>query len=295
MTKPTGTPRKKPEPRRRKLDARAADVALSRGHGRLTSLTLSPPTLRNDVGTVPPVGNAWPTPPESANRSTQAGSDPARSFYLGSTSYAAPFLEDRPLPETVHEQPSERLSVSPSASGRSMGNRFCQFSLGASIVSTMMPFSFFAKSVKMFTEIQKASALLGPLLLSALPQIGSDLEQLSTAGSNAYPLYAEMTKNSARPLKVPPTMLPSEFHTLWTGKNLRWESLGLMLAVTASNAQYTSPNDPLFTLEDGRKLDKHELIEEIIHATNDCINIAQTHGAVNDSTWHEHVHSLYID
>lgn len=285
MTKPAGTPRKKPEPRRRRLDARSAHSGASRGQGRLTSLTLSPPTLRNDIGTVS-VHNSWPTPPESANRTTQAGSDPARSFYLGSTSYAAVFTEENPLPDTVHEQPSERLSVTPSASSRSVGNRHCQVGLGHSIVSALVPFTFFEKSIKMYFQQQKAAALVGPIIHSAMPQIRKDLEQLLAAGGDAPPLFGEMTRNTARPLKVPPNMLPSEFHTLFTGKNLRWETLGLILAIAGSNAQFTSPGDPIFTLDDERTLNKDEFIEDIIYATNDCINMCQTHGAVNDSMYY---------
>ncbi|KAF1845804.1 uncharacterized protein K460DRAFT_406038 [Cucurbitaria berberidis CBS 394.84] len=281
MTKPAGTPRKKPEPRRRKADGRPVDTRSSRGHGRLTSLTLSPPTLRDDIGTVP-VPNSWPTPPESATRTTQTGSDPARSFYLGSTSYAAVFTEERPLPDTVHEQPSERVNVTRSASSRSMGSRHCQIGAAYTIVSTLTPFVFFEKSLNMYFENQKASAFIGPLILSALPRLRLDLAQLVAAGNDAHPLYAEMIKNTARPLKVPSTMLPSEFHTLFTGRNLRWETLGLVLAIAVSNAQFTSPHDPLFTLDDGRKLEKDDFIEDIINATNECINICQTHGAVND-------------
>ncbi|KAH9860759.1 hypothetical protein J1614_012091 [Plenodomus biglobosus] len=280
MTKPAGTPRKKPEPRRRKATSEACPV---QHHGRLSSLTLSPPTLRNDINTGP-ITNAWPTPPDSATRTTQLTSDPTRSFYLGSTSYAAVFTENRgPLPDTVHEQPSERLSVTPSVSSRTKGSRHCQYSIGSSIVSTLTPFQFFENSVKMYFDTNKASALIGPLILSILPQLRQDLEQLSTAGAESQLLYAAMTKNTARPLKVPSTMLPSGFYTLITGKNLRWETLGLILAVAVSNAQFTSPHDPIFTLPDGRKLEKDRFIEDAIHATNDCINICQVHGAVNDS------------
>lgn len=282
MTKPAGTPRKRPEPRRRNIDARSANLALSCGQGRLTSLTLSPPTLRNDIGAVSGQPS-WPTPPESATRTAQAGSDTARSFYLGSTSYAAVFTEETPLPDTVHEQPSERLSVTPSASSKGVGNRHCQIGLGHSIVSALIPFSFFEKSIKMYFEQQKAPALVGPLIHSAMPHIRKDIEQLLAAGSDAPLLFGEMTRNTARPLKVPQSMLPSEFHTLFTGKNLRWETLGLILALAGTNAQFTSPGDSLFTLEDGRTLKKDEFIEDIIHATNDCINICQVHGAVNDS------------
>lgn len=280
MTKPAGTPRKKPEPRRRKTNLEARS---GQDHERNTSLTLGPPTLRNTVNSVP-AANAWSTPPDSATRITPVASDPSRSFYLGSTSYASVFTEDcRSLPDAVHEQPSERLSITPSASVRTTGSRHCQFSIGASIVSALVPFEFFDKSVKMYFDTQKASALIGPLVLSILPQLRQDLEQLNTVGFDEHMFYTEMTKSSARPLKVPSTMLPSEFHTLVTGKNLRWETLGLILAIAGSNAQFTSPHDPIFTLPSGEKLEKDRFIEDVIHATNDCINICQIHGAVNDS------------
>jgi hypothetical protein len=280
MTKPAGTPRKRPEPRRRKADARSADLS---GPGILTPLTLSPPTLRNNVCPVP-TNNAWPTPPESATRTSQTGPDQSRTFFLGSTSYAAVFTEEQPLPDTVHEQPSERQGVTPSSSSRNIGHRHCQFALGHSIVSTLQPFSFFERSLKNYFDAHKANPLIGPLIMSALPQIRKDLEQLLAAGSDAYSLYAEITRNTARPMKVPSTMRPSEFHTLFTGKNLRWEALGLVLAIGGNSAQFTSPGDPVFTLDNGKPVDRDEFIEDIMHATNVCINICQTHGAVNDST-----------
>jgi hypothetical protein len=134
----------------------------------------------------------------------------------------------------------------------------------------------------MYFAMHKDPALVGPLFLSAIPQLRKDVEQLHAAGSQAYPLYAEITRNSARPMKIPSDMRPSEFHTLFTGKNLRWDTLGLILAIAGSNAQYTSPNDPLFTLEDGKQMNREEFIEDVMHATNTCINICETHGAVNE-------------
>jgi hypothetical protein len=274
MTKPAGTPRKKPGPRQRKANARCVD-------GRLASLTLSPPILRNEVNPVP-LSGTWPSPPDSASRTTQADADPVRSFYLGSTSYASVFSEDRPLPDTVHQQPSERLRVTPSLSSRSMGTRHCQMGVGHSVVSKLAPFSFFEKSLKMYFEWHTSTALVGPLVMSLLPQLREDVRQLMDPGHDAYLMYAEMTKNTMKPLKVPSTMLPSGFHTLLTGQSLRWETLGLIMIVAASNAQFTSPDDPLFTLENGKQLAKDEFVEDMIQATNDCIMMCQVHGAVND-------------
>jgi hypothetical protein len=274
MTKPAGTPRKRPEPRRRKNDARSSQ-------GILTPLTLNPPTLRNDVGAIPVTCN-WPSPPDSAAQTTPARTDTARSFYLGSTSYASVFTDNEPLPDTVHEQPSERLSITPSLSSKTASSRHCQIGVGHSVVSRLAPFSFFEKSLKIYFERNLASALIGPLVLSLLPQLREDIQRLLYPGNDVYSMYTELTRNTALPLKVPSSMLPSQFHTLLTGKNLRWETLGLILVTACINAQYWPADDALFTLEDGRKVDKDRIVEDLIQATNDCITLCQVHGAVND-------------
>lgn len=281
MTKPVGTPRKKPEPRRRKAETRLGVGQASRNHGMLTSLALSPPKLRNDTGSVS-VSTSWPTPPGTTATPAETATEPARGFYLGSTSYASVFAEEQPLADTVHERPPERVSMTPSASTKNMGSRHCQFGIGHSIVSKLAPFYFFEKSVHMYFETQIASVMIGPLILSALPQLRADLELLRTVDNDPSLMYGEMIKNTIRPLKVPPTMLPSEFHTLFTGTNLRWETLGLIMVIAAYNAQFTSPSDPIFTLDNGSVVDRDVFIEDMIHATNDCINMCQTHGAVND-------------
>lgn len=187
------------------------------------------------------------------------------------------------LPDTVHQQPSERLSVTPSSSGSGLpGTRHCQMNMGHSVISRLTPFSFYERSLKMYFDSCVSSALVGPLILSFLPQMREDLKQLTFPGNDKHHMYTEITKNTAKPLKVPSNMLPSEFHTLLTGPNLRWETMGLVLVIAASNAQYTSPTDPIFTLEDGRRLDKDEFVEDMIQAANDCITLCQVHGAVND-------------
>lgn len=164
-----------------------------------------------------------------------------------------------------------------------MAHRHCQFALGDLIVSSLSPFSFFEDSLNMFFEAQKAAPIVGPLIISAIPQLRKDIEQLHSAGSDKYALYAEITRNSARPMKVPAGMRPSEFPTLFTGKNLRWETLGLVLILAGTQAQFTPPTDPIFTLEGGKQINKDEFIEDVMHATNTCINICQTHGAINES------------
>ncbi|KAI1672513.1 hypothetical protein L13192_03372 [Pyrenophora tritici-repentis] len=153
-----------------------------------------------------------------------------------------------------------------------MGHRHCQFALGSLIVSTLSPFDFFEKACKLSFEIQKATALekatalVAPLILSALPQLRKDLELLNAASNDTCSICGYDKKYRKAP----------------QGKNLRWEALGLILVIAGCKAQYTAPNDPLFTLEDGKQINRDEFIEDIMHAANTCINICQTHGAVNE-------------
>ncbi|KAK7179710.1 hypothetical protein DPSP01_001340 [Paraphaeosphaeria sporulosa] len=278
MTRPPGVPRKKPEPRRRASNARQN---ATRDHESQPSLSLSPTALRNEIG-VPSIVNAWPTPPESATRTTQSSSD-TRSFYLGSTSYASVFAQEQPLSNALHEHPPASAQGTPTimASGLE-GTRHCRMSVGRDIISKCGQFAFLERLVRTYFRINQGSAMIGPLITNALPHMRRDIEYINSNSDNPYPLLAEITKNSTQPLKVPPTMLPSEFHTLFTGPNLRWEAIGLMMALAASCAQFSPPDDPLFTLENGDRVNKDDFILDMIHATNDCITLCQVHGAVND-------------
>lgn len=279
MTRPPGVPRKKPEPRRRVAEARQN---ATRHHGTRPSLSLSPTTLRNEIG-VPSMVNAWPTPPESATRTAPNTSDSARSFYLGSTSYASVFAGEEPLSNALSEQPPPSTNGTPTivASGLEAA-RHCRMTTGSLVISKCEQFEFLERLVISYFSMNQASAMIGPLILSALPQIRRDLDYIASQCDNPYPLLAEITKNSCQPLKVPPTMLPSEFHSLWTGPNLRWEALGLVMVLAASSAQFSPPDDPLFVLANGDRVNKDDFIEDMIHATNDCITLCQVHGAVND-------------
>jgi hypothetical protein len=279
MSKPAGTPRKKPEPRRRKGDARNLDISSPQSHDRLSSLALSPPTLRNHVGAAP-ITNTWPSPPDSTSRQTPAVGDSTRGFYLGSTSYASVFMEERPIHDTVHEQPSESVAISQAPPA--LGTRHCQMGVVPSIISRLSPFSFYEKFVRAYFVDIWASALVGPLITSCLPQLGRDIDRLTSPETNLPQESSKITKNTTKSLNVPSTMLPSEFYTLVTGENLRWELMGLILTMAACYAQFISSDNPLFLLEDGKRVDKDEFVEDLIQASNDCIHLCQVHGACND-------------
>ncbi|PVI00547.1 hypothetical protein DM02DRAFT_388285 [Periconia macrospinosa] len=282
MTRPPGVPRKKPEPRRRTMEKR---ISKAPHYEAITppDTDSSPSVIRIELPLPKPTCpvNMWPSPSEIASKATQGTNEETcrRAFFLGSTSYASVFVEERPLPESIHEQPPERITATPSlpADQSNTGSRHCRMSIGTTILSKLSHFSFFKRAVERYFWESTGASCIGPLVTSALPQLSRDLERL-----DSYTACAEITRNTVNPLKVPSNMVASEFYTLFTGPNLRWEILGLVMVLAASGAQYTSPDDPIFDLEGGGRINKDAFVEDMIHASNDCINLCKVHGAVND-------------
>jgi hypothetical protein len=277
MTRPLGVPYKKPEPRCRAVNAHVEAV---QGHDSCPSLSRA---LRNGVG-VTSTSSAGPSLPGHSSKITQSGSN-TTTFYFGSTSCASVFAQEHAQSNSSHEHTpaSAHGILSISASGLE-GTRHCHISVGSLVISRCKQFAFLERLVRAYFVANQGSSLIGPLILNALPQMHADLKYVASQLSDPYPLLATITKNSSLPLNVPSTMLPSEFHTLFTGSSLRWEAIGLMMALAASSAQRLSPDDSIFRLENGDKINKDDFIEDMIHAANDCITLCQVHGAVNDIT-----------
>lgn len=219
----------------------------------------------------------------TTHRHIRSPAESVRPFYLGSTSYAAVFSEGRNVSSSIDGQSPETTITTPSlvSSGVRCG-QLCEYGIGPAIIAKISSYSIYETSIKRYFETNRASALVAPLILSALPQLKRDIEQLAARGNSLEAFCAEITNNTARQIKVPSSMTASSFHKLFTGPNLRWEILGIMFAVSGMNAQYTSPDDPLFIVDGGRKIDREEFISDVISGSNSCIHLCQEHGAVND-------------
>lgn len=219
----------------------------------------------------------------TTHRHIRSPDESLRPFYLGSTSYAAVFAEGQNISSSIDDQSPERTITTPSlVSSGVRCSQICEYGMGQAIIVKLSSYSIYETSTKQYFETNKASAFVAPLILTALPQLKRDIEQLVARGNGLEAACAEVTSNTSRQIQVPSSMTASKFHTLFTGPKLRWEILGLLFALSGLNAQYTSPDDPIFTTDDGRKIDREEFIGEVISGSNSCIHLCQEHGAVND-------------
>jgi hypothetical protein len=203
--------------------------------------------------------------------------DAAGPFYLGSTSYASSFRNLR----THVEDPSagdDCIHVPITPGGATFNSRLGIDSL---IAAKLTSLSIYENLLHRFFHSERASSLVGPLILQALPQIRIDLEGLAVR-SSWQPICAQITENTARSFKVPPTCTPSAFHSLFTGPNLRWEIIGLIFVIAGLQAQCTPPEDSVFDLGNGRRINKDDFIFQMIEGSNSCIHVCQEYDCVND-------------
>ncbi|KAJ5546573.1 hypothetical protein N7494_004158 [Penicillium frequentans] len=113
--------------------------------------------------------------------------------------------------------------------------------------------------------------------MNALPSIRATLQNNTDDGS----LVKRLAENTSRPFRVPASITASNFHTLYTGDNLRWEFLGTIFAMAGLAAQLTSSEHPTSSLNDA-STNKSRLITCALAASNSCISICQYYSSVND-------------
>ncbi|KAF2810118.1 uncharacterized protein BDZ99DRAFT_442630 [Mytilinidion resinicola] len=235
---------------------------------------------RGEADSMPSSFFSNPTP-ESTPGTHMLARSPEEStgpFYLGSTSYASAFRSLNSHPEDHRANDEAIIPMSPA--GANFNARLGIDSIIAAKLGSSS-LTMYERALKDYFASSTATALAGPLILMALSQIRVDLEVLSVR-SKWDSICTEITENTARSLKIPPTCTPSTFHTLFTGPNLRWEIIGLVLSLAGFHAQFIPPDDPLFDLVDGRKLDKEEFIADMIQGSNSCIHVCQEYDCVND-------------
>lgn len=93
-------------------------------------------------------------------------------------------------------------------------------------------------------------------------------------------LVSDVLENSTRPLRVSPSLPAREFHKICSGDHLRFETLGLLLAL-AGRALVFGAYSNLFADADNRAL-KPRLIDEMLRASTACVMLCNLISPVND-------------
>lgn len=221
-------------------------------------------------------------PPSSLDSSdvelnAQSAPKAAGSGYYGSTSYYSVFDRVDHVPTaTTDLQPSgpagDTLSVDIRDDDPGMSQ---SLQLGSWILQNLQHVSIIQSLVYMYIRISQVSPTATLIPLKAV----ETLQHL--ASGNVHALAQKITGNTQRPLQVPPEMHASNFSTLFTGDNLRWEFLGLVFAWAGLSLSMSMLNDKgSATTPDG--ISKTSFAQLLTACSDACITLCRQNAHTND-------------
>lgn len=145
------------------------------------------------------------------------------------------------------------------------------------LIGLLRPFSIFEVLVDHQLLRNQVFSIASSLVLGALPHVKSFIER-ENMSDNA--LAQKITENTLHPLVVPSSMTASEFHTLFTGQNLRWEFVGFLFACAGRSALVEPSKDGTFLDCSLEIVDRAAFVHQLMMASRTCVALCRQNGAV---------------
>ena len=106
--------------------------------------------------------------------------------------------------------------------------------------------------------------------------LGSDIEAQFQA------LVYQISQNTSRPLTTHRSMSVHEYCASFSGKSLRWESLGIVLSISGISLMSTSDNDPDLVQVAPSSEARERLRAQIVEASGICLNFCDQASSINE-------------
>jgi hypothetical protein len=252
----------------------------------LPALEIASPELRSDAM----------TPVTSAVKVASAAAFTKSSVFFGPTSFSAVFHENQDdlgpaLRLRSDVQHTQEMPQGPSGLG--MGALEAHFvRLGTKVFSRLPNQQTCNLMLKRHFEIIEGDGWFKPATQMCADMLWSTYRrhiggQKCTADFET--VSRVLCQNARAPLDKPEDPAdPKEYISSFSGRNTRWESLGLIL-VSCCFGAISSADTEIFTYADGRERDKSQFVQE----TKECISICVTLCSHTDSVNHVMVALLY--
>jgi hypothetical protein len=147
--------------------------------------------------------------------------------------------------------------------------------LGSWILQNLQHVSIIQSLVDMYIRTSQVSPTATLIPLKAV----ETLQHL--ASGDVHALAQKTTRNTQKPLQVPPEMDASTFSTLFTGDNLRWEFLGLVFAWAGLSLSMCLLNEKgSATTPDG--ISKTSFAQLLTACSDACITLCRQNAHTND-------------
>ncbi|KAL1979167.1 hypothetical protein VTN96DRAFT_6605 [Rasamsonia emersonii] len=186
--------------------------------------------------------------------------------YLGSTSYSAVLAEhQKDIPADIEggtESGSVMQTVDPERA--QSGLRVLSLLYNLSLIDALIRKYYQSKWFMILPYVVVDSMLL------STRRIFDSFEPTETE-SRLRDLSIQIFRNSSRPLKPHRNMTIDDYTSSFTGENIRWETIGLMFALSGMSLLATHETDPAIAELQGSPEAKERLLNQISEATSTCI------------------------
>ena len=199
--------------------------------------------------------------------------------YLGSTSFSA-VLAEHPS-ELSFELPANNVAFGPST--RVVDP--IRLQSGIDILKLLSEFSICDSLIRKFysrTLCVVIPAVMIEAIMQSVRGILGGLDFTGAMDSQIQDLAHQIFQNTSRPVAVNATMTVSDYCALFTGRNLRWEAVGIMFATSGIALMSTPDTDPDIVQVAADSQAKDRLRAQIVDASSTCLSFCDQAASVSE-------------
>ena len=143
-----------------------------------------------------------------------------------------------------------------------------QLEYSSRLIKLMQPFSAIDDLVRQHYKTSQVLTVAAPLVLGSLPHVKAMLDQKY---GDVEVTVRTVNENTLRPYIIDASITATNFHSLFTGQNLRWEYIGFLLTCAGRFVMIGQVNSPHFTNEYGAIIDRKTFVHEMMMASRTCV------------------------
>jgi hypothetical protein len=158
-----------------------------------------------------------------------------------------------------------------------------RYQMASGVLGTLRYFTAIKELILWYNASNEAGVIPAQLQVDAVNAIESivDKHNLRHAPPNPQ-LISQVLESTSRPFTLAQHLVPSEFHILCSGENLRFETIGFLLATAGRSLTFGFAPD-LFNDPANRGL-KSQFVDELLRASTTCLFLCTMLATVNDLT-----------
>lgn len=246
----------------------------------ISSLPVSPQNENGPSQT--PVSTTWS--PWSGRASPVTDNE-----YMGSTSFSAVIDDDRDVVNRHISQPSKEKAIHGMGSCPTISEE--QIVAGMGVLGLFIEVPDIGDVIRRYHNVTFAYMVPPPITEACAASI-----QEVFHGAAGKPSRKQLRRhvldicdNTNRPLMLFPPVPASEYHTLFTGPNLRWEVVGFVLAMLGLALKYNARRGTEIHLAPSREQIWKPIAKRILEAVEYCATVCES----CNSTSHQALWLLY--